>query len=241
MKKALLILSVITCGIMMSCNPPCDCNEGCNGNCCGCEQNNDDPVTPSDETEGFINGYAYVDLGLPSGTKWATHNIGATTPEGYGEYYQWGMTTPPADGNYSEENCATHGIEMPDISGDPQYDAARANWGSTWRMPTREEMQELEKYCEWEWTQVNGRDGAKVTGPNGSYIFLPTTKHRDHFDLYNDDDRGVYWTSLPENTDGYYKDERAIVISFEDSINYPDIEFSTSYRWYGRSIRPVSD
>ena len=233
MKKVLLILSVITCGIMMSCNPPCDCNEGCNGNCCGCEQNNDDPVTPPDETEGFINGYAYVDLGLPSGTKWATHNIGATTPEGYGEYYQWGMTTPPADGNYSEENCATHGIEMPDISGDPQYDAARANWGSTWRMPTREEMQELEKYCEWEWTQVNGKYGSKVIGPNGNSIFFPAAGYRDGSSLDDPGYDGYYWISTPYSVyvnNAYY-------LHFDGAGK----NVGGSRRYYGLTVRPVSE
>ena len=87
----------------------------------------------------IINGHEYVDLGLS--VKWATCNIGAETPWDYGDYFAWGETEPKDD--YSSGNCLTYGIELPDISGDPEYDAARAGWGGTWRMPTGTEMDEL--------------------------------------------------------------------------------------------------
>ena len=96
------------------------------------------------EPENIINGHEYVDLGLPSGLKWATCNVGANTPEEYGNYYAWGEIVPKTD--YSDENCATLGKQLSDISGNANYDAATANWGASWRMPTKEEiMAELSK------------------------------------------------------------------------------------------------
>ena len=92
-------------------------------------------------TNGQINGHDFVDLGLPSGLKWATCNVGASSPSEYGNYYAWGEVEPKE--SYTQENCLTWGQEIGDISGNPQYDAARANWGGTWRMPTKSEFEEL--------------------------------------------------------------------------------------------------
>ncbi len=92
-----------------------------------------------------INGHEYVDLGLPSGLKWATCNVGADTPEGYGDYFSWGETTTKEE--YSKNSCLTYDKEIGDISGDPTYDVASANWGRTWRMPTLDEIKELIDNC----------------------------------------------------------------------------------------------
>ena len=92
-----------------------------------------------------VNGHEYVDLGLPSGLKWATCNIGADTPEAFGNYYSWGeIETKP---EYLGYNWKTNNVYMRDVSGNPNYDAATANWGSTWRMPTTAEMEELMTNC----------------------------------------------------------------------------------------------
>ena len=133
----------------------------------GCKPEKPTPTT------GTINGYEWVDLGLPSGLKWATCNVGAYSPEQYGEYYAWGMTTTPPDNNYSDDNCSTYGVEMSDISGNAQYDVARNKWGSTWRMPTRTEFEELIGYCTWTWSTQGDINGYMVTGNNGNHIFLP--------------------------------------------------------------------
>ena len=147
--------------------------------------------------DNYINGHEYVDLGLPSGLKWATCNVGASSPEDYGEYYAWGMTTTPPDDNYIADNCSTYGVEMSDISGNPQYDVASKNWGGSWRMPTEAEQQELIDNCSWEWTTQNGVKGCKVTGPNGNSIFLPFAGYRYRTSLYNDGFIGYYWSSIP--------------------------------------------
>ena len=180
---------------------------------------------------GTINGHDYVDLGLPSGTKWATCNIGANAPEGYGNYYAWGETTTKS--SYTEGNSRTYGVSMNDISGNATYDAARANWGSTWRMPTEAEMQELENNCTWTWTTQSGVNGYRVTGPNGNSIFLPAAgccrgTSRDYVGGY-----GNYWSSTPYESDDNYACDL-----FFGSVNH---YVGWSYRYFGYSVRPVSD
>ena len=154
------------------------------------------------DPDGEIAGHGYVDLGLPSGKKWATCNVGATSAEDYGDYFAWGETSPKAE--YTWENSVTYGEQMSDISGNAQYDAATANWGGSWRMPTKDEMQELVDHCEWEWTQVNGVNGLKVVGPNGSCIFLPAAGGRYGTSLYDDGYDGYYWSSTPVYFNAYY-------------------------------------
>ena len=116
-----------------------------------------------------------VDLGLS--VYWASCNVGAESPEEYGDYYAWGETKTKNSytlDNYSYYNNSTK--QYIDIGSDiacTQYDAATANLGSDWRMPTRQEMIELKDKCTWEWTQISNVNGYKVTGPNGNTIFLP--------------------------------------------------------------------
>ncbi len=183
-------------------------------------------------TEGKINGYLYIDLGLPSGLKWASYNVGATAPEEYGNYYAWGETTTKS--TYTSDNSKTSGKEMSDISGNRTYDAARANWGSTWRMPTFEEINELINNCTWTWTTKNGCYGRKVTGPNGNSIFLPAAGYRRESSLYDVGEDGYYWSSTPNesNTDYAY-------ILYLHSGNYGWSD--RYYRYRGRCVRPVSD
>ncbi len=114
------------------------------------------------------NGHEYVDLGLPSGLKWATCNVGAKNPEDYGNYYTWSETS-----------------------------TAAANWGGTWRRPAKSELEELVNKCTWKWTTQNGVNGYKVTGPNGDSIFLPAAGYRNGSSLYNVGSRGRYWSSTP--------------------------------------------
>lgn len=172
-----------------------------------------------------------VDLGLPSGTKWATFNVGATAPHEYGNYYAWGETTTKS--SYTEENSVTYGKRMSDISGNVTYDAARANWGGTWRMPTYEEMKELYNNCTLTWTTQSGVNGYKVTGPNGNSIFLPAAGRckGSSFDYVGEE--GYYWISIPDEFD----DENAYYLYFDRSYH----KASSHYRYYGHTVRPVSD
>ena len=186
------------------------------------------PYEAAKRTTGTINGHQWVDLGLS--VKWATCNVGATSPSDYGNYYAWGETRTKSE--YTEDNCSTNGVDLGDISGDVRYDAARANWGGTWRLPTQAEMQELIDKCMWTWTSQGGHNGYRVTGPNGSSIFLPAASYRNGSSLYYAGYLGYYWSSTPDES---------------DARNAYDLDFSSSGhglywvgRDYGRSVRPVS-
>ena len=175
--------------------------------------------------------YEYVDLGLPSGLKWAIHNIGATTPEEYGNYYAWGEVVTKE--TYTEANCETYGKSMDDISG-TEYDAATFNWGGEWRMPTRTEMQELVDNCTWTWITQNGVNGYKVASKvNGNYIFLPAADYRSGTSHSSPGYFGYYWSSTP----GYYK--RAYYLSFSSSSH--GVRDDNNYRLYGHTVRPVRE
>ena len=185
------------------------------------------------EPDGEIAGYYYVDLGLPSGVKWATCNVGASSPEDYGDYFAWGETSPKAE--YTWENSVTFGEQMSDISGNAQHDAATANWGGSWRMPTNDEMQELVDHCEWEWTEVNGVNGSRVIGPNGSCIFLPAAGARGGSSLYDDGDHGYYWSSTPDDGGD---DNSAFYLGFDNGYG---LVFWYGNRYNGFTVRPISE
>ena len=183
-----------------------------------------DDTTSSDTT--YINGYAAVDLGLS--VKWATCNIGADCPEDYGNYYAWGETETK-----TTSKSVTYGMQMSDISGRTKYDAATANWGDSWRMPTRDEMEELINSCTWTWTKENGVNGRLVTGSNGNSIFLPAAGYRYGTSLEHAGSYGYYWSSTPSSSyaDGAYG------LYFDSSSHY----VSSDYRNCGHTVRPVSE
>ncbi len=183
-------------------------------------------------TKSIINGHEYVDLGLPSGLKWATCNVGASSPEEYGDYYAWGEIETKSE--YRIGNCKTSEKSMKDISGNSTYDVARAKWGGSWRLPTKKELEELESKCKWEWTTINGKKGYKVTGPNGNSIFLPAAGYRDGSSLDVAGKGGYYWSSTPDET--YGNIDLAYYLDFDSSL----YNLYGNYRSYGRSVRPVS-
>ena len=176
-------------------------------------------------TTGFINGHEWVDLGLS--VKWATCNVGASSPSDYGNYYAWGETRTKSA--YTKDNSTTYNISMDDISGDSRYDAARANWGGTWRLPSLEEIRELVHKCTWTWIYHDGHSGYSVTGPSGKSIFLPAAGS-----LSNDaGEYGFYWSSTPY--------EGGLYTSFYLGISrdyHSEVLFN---RWTAQSVRPVSD
>ena len=181
-----------------------------------------------------INGHEYVDLGLPSGLKWATCNVGANSHEEYGDYYSWGEVETKS--TYTENNSVTYGKSMSDISGNPTYDVARKKWGSSWRLPTRAEFRELRDKCRCEWTTQGDKEGHKVTGPNGNSIFLPAAGYRNGSSRYNAGEDGFYWSSSPrESNDG---DACCVFFDYFYS-SYLDVHYSG--RYIGRSVRPVSE
>lgn len=179
---------------------------------------------------GTINGHAYVDLGLS--VKWATCNVGAASPEDYGDYYAWGETSTKA--SYTEVNSKTYGKSgyNRDIGGDTSLDAARAHWGGTWRLPTEAEAQELVEKCTWEWVAQGEKSGCKVTGPSGKSIFLPAAGHRDGSSLDDIGENGLCWTSSPHE-EGTANAWGLFFIRQRSCMGW-------GYRYFGFSVRPVS-
>ena len=189
-------------------------------------------------------GVQAVDLGLPSGIRWASCNVGATAPEGYGNYYAWGETAPKTDyswatykhnnGDNSSDNITKYGNNADTLTTlEPEDDAATANWGGDWRMPTDAEWTELREQCTWTWTRQNGVYGYQVTSNiNSNSIFLPATGYRYGTRLYYAGTDGRYWSS--SLCAGYQNN--AWSISFNPK---------TGRDYYGRNfgfpVRPVQD
>ena len=195
----------------------------------GCQHANS---TISSGDEPVINGHEYVDLGLPSGLKWATCNVGASKPEEYGNHYAWGEISTKS--NYSSDNSVTYGKKFSDIGGNPTYDVARKQWGSTWRLPTKAEFEELRQNCTWTWTIQNGIKGYKVTSKkNGNSIFLPAAGWRNGTSLYGQGTYGFYWSSTPHESYSYYAYSLYFISGYHYTYWY--------YRNYGQSVRPVSE
>ena len=197
----------------------------------------DDSSTADDgyEVSGKISGHYYVDLGLS--VKWADRNIGALSSSDYGDYFAWGETETKDE--YTESNSVTYGVEMDDIAGNAEYDAATANWGSKWRMPTEDEIEELSDKCSWVWTSRNGYNGYLVTGPNANSIFLSAAGYREETWLDHEGSRGYYMSSTPYSQG---KDAHAFYLDFDSSSHdvYVGL-YDEIYRYCGRSVRPVTE
>lgn len=220
----------------------------------------------------MINGHEAVDLGLPSGTKWATKNIGAVLTYDRGQFFQWGETIYI----YNDENvgwnsdykpgnmaytgttslyCGTEsdamfadGIIAKDaagnwngsIAGDVKYDAATANWGGTWKMPTKEQMDELIRQCTWTYTNTmidGGFGGYTVTGKNGNSIFLPLGGYRQYLNLDRGNSCGCYWSAtVCQNSAA-----KAYFLTFEINATSGNARVNSEERVRGFNIRPVSN
>lgn len=155
--------------------------------------------------------HEWVDLGLPSGTLWATCNVGANAPEEYGDYFAWGETVPKdyyywdtykwCNGSYTtltkyctRSDYGYNGFVDNKTELDPEDDAATVNWGPSWRMPTTEQQRELCEKCSSVWTTQNGVNGRLFTGPNGNTLFLPAAGYRWHESLEYAGSFGYYWS-----------------------------------------------
>ncbi|MGN0037043.1 MAG: hypothetical protein ACI36X_07525 [Bacteroidaceae bacterium] len=188
------------------------------------------PVQKPPKKRNVIN-HEYVDLGLS--VKWATTNVGASSPSDYGYYFAWGETSTKSE--YTDANSRTYKTSMGDIAGNAAYDAARANWGGTWRLPTWAECEELVNQCTWTWTTQGGHNGYLVTGKNGNSIFLPAAGYRYELSLNLVGESGFYWSSTPLESNT----ELAFDLSFDSSLH--NVNWYYRYRSYGRSVRPVSE
>ncbi len=216
----------------------------------GCYKDNDNGRK---STTGTLNGHEWIDLGLPSGTLWATTNVGADTPEAYGDYFAWGEPQPQASNEYSWECYKYAGSDYDKFTkycsessyGDngytdtlvrllPEDDAATANWGNGWRMPTSEELEELIEKCVVMNITQNGVKGRIFIAPGGGKsIFLPAAGNRCYYGNFGNNDIGGYWSSSLDILSPHY----AMYLFFNsDSDN---CRWGSYNRYYGFSVRPV--
>ena len=201
----------------------------------------------------------YVDLGLPSGIKWAKRNLGASKPSDYGHYYAWGETEPKTDytwatykwmqagqsdwkhiTKYTVADGQTEGIWY-DAGGtfigdnkttlEAADDAATRKLGSPWRMPTLVEIRELLDHCTWNWTTQDRVNGCEVKGPNGNSIFLPAAGYRGGSALYYAGSGGYFWSCLLDAARSYC----ARNLGFDSGAR----GWYHNPRFYGFSVRPV--
>ena len=176
---------------------------------------------------GYENGHEWVDLGLS--VKWATCNVGASTPEGYGNYYAWGETTTKSTYNSSTYTYSSNPTTLP-----LNRDAVAVNWGGSWRMPTKAEQDELRTKCTWKWTTQNSVKGYLVTSKiNGNSIFLPAAGYRYSSDLNCAGSSGYFWSSSL----GTYFSHNSYCLDFSSGSVY--WSGYGSGRYYGRSVRGV--
>ena len=210
----------------------------------------------SDASDIKANSYDYVDLGLS--VMWATMNVGANCPEDFGDYFAWGETTPQRSKSYNmstykwcqEGECDggcgySYSQYLTKYCLDSYYgkvdnkktlelsdDAARANWGGKWRMPTYEEFLELYSQCSWWWVCKNGVYGCEVKSKkNCNSIFLPAAGFYSFDSYFNSNPSGHYWSSDLSN-----KGSRASILEFSHRQVYA---CSTEERYQGASVRPV--
>ena len=196
---------------------------------------------------GQIKQHEYVDLGLPSGLKWAKCNIGAEKETDYGDYFMWGSITPNTDtpcnwknapfnngaSDYDEEYFTTHILEWLDDKDNlkPEFDAATQIMGGDWRMPTKDEIQELLYNTDNKWTQVNGVNGFKFTGSNGNSIFIPAAGDCYDGSTFDVGSSGNIWSSSLDDGEPYHALYFGFLSDYCTINNY--------YRCNGQSVRGV--
>lgn len=197
-------------------------------------------------SQSTANGHTWVDLGLPSGIKWATCNVGARFPEDYGSYYAWGQMSYSITYAFCYNSYSY--TEDPPIL--PYYADIATIFGDGWRMPTKENFEELKNHCVWTWTSVNRIYGYKVTGRNGNSIFLPASgyRYREQYEHYNvsvvykkkkvvrkisdlkeGNSCGYYWSSSLNTP------EQAYIFSFDEK----KYDTYVADRYVGLTVRPV--
>ena len=191
--------------------------------------------------------HEWVDLGLPSGTLWATCNVGANAPEEYGDYFAWGETEPKdvydwstykwCNGTYNTLTKYCTSSKYGTVDGKtellPVDDAAYVNWGQSWRMPIKSQCDELLANCIWTWTSINGVNGRLVTGPNGNTMFMPAAGCRSGNDFVDVNALGEYWASTLASGASIV----ACLFSF-GSNGMNDVALFND-RIYGRTVRAV--
>ena len=190
--------------------------------------------------------YEWVDLELPSGLKWATCNVGADSPEEYGDYFAWGEVGPKSDYHWTTyswsngtgkvlskyNNQSTYGEVDNKMTLDRADDAAFANWDGIWRMPTREDFEELLEACTQTWETLNGVYGRRLTSRNnGKSIFFPAAGRMNGVGSFDEGVRGYYWSSSLHPGDPALAGGFFFLSTTGGTYHY--------HRYLGLTVRPV--
>lgn len=214
MKRMILTVCAITiCALMVSCNGD------------------------RDQTRGELTGHEFVDLGLPSGTKWASANIGTDKDNDFGDYIAWGEVVMKNNFCWdtyrmNDKDSITKYSEADGLKSlQPIDDIATISWGKGWTIPTQKQFEELKRCCTWEWVEDDDVCGYNVKGQNGASIFLPAAGYYRKDKQKSLNEEGGYWTSNL-SSDSY---TMALGLIFDDG----DIDSEEYDRCYGQSIRPV--
>lgn len=181
-----------------------------------------------------VSAGAVIDLGLS--VYWCSCNVGAEAPEEYGDYFAWGETKSKSKFtketySYYDTNTQQY-IDIGNSIGGSEYDAATVNLGADWRMPTPSEFKELVEKCSFEWTQISGKNGFKVTGPSGNSIFLPAA--------------GWYTRSISQENNWLWYATDYVGYNIANCYSYVKqednsfISYNMDEKYYGHSIRPVT-
>lgn len=201
----------------------------------------------SSSTEPTVTHPIAVDLGLS--VKWASCNVGATTPEEIGGHYAWGETEEKEDYTWEtykfgreryitkyciNSNNHNNGVADNLTTLEPCDDVAHVKWGGSWRMPTKEEQDELREECAWEWTTINNVKGYKITGPNGNSIFLPATYNNPYWE------EGYWSSSLDNNMDPWAHNIWFIYYETDGYLSDKTREHDGP-RFAGFAVRPVCE
>lgn len=183
-----------------------------------------------------------VDLGLPSGTKWASYNVGAYAADDYGGYYSWGETDEKdsyykSDYKFYDESNQSY-LDIGESIIGTEYDVATVRWGSSWHMPTREQIEELINNCTTIYGHTNkGIYGIQFTGPNGNKIFFPAAGYKRESDFYRPNSEGNYWSGDLMKWGSYVADDMCFIL---DISNKSASGYQT-FRYEGISVRPVTN
>ena len=234
----MLIAFAMPIALFTACGDDDDSSETTNNTDSNSSDTNSNSST--DDSSSIVVGTA-VNLGLS--VKWADINVGATLPADYGYYYAWGETK--TKDSFTEDNSATIGVSIADFSGDATYDAATANWGSTWRTPTQDECEELINNCTWVSATQKDSNGHYISGflvsaSNGNSIFLPLAgsiyeqlSDSDAWYSYTD---GNYWSSTQYVNSAK---DYAYCLFIDEGGDW--ISVARNARDLGQSVRPVKD
>lgn len=194
---------------------------------------------------GSLGGYSYVDLGLS--VKWATYNVGSNSPENSGGYYAWGEISEKSNYSYSNysfvktDKVPSYFYNIGNDISQTKYDVAYKKWGSSWRMPTRKEYDELVNNCTSQWITIKGVKGRIYISKNGNTIFFPAVGYKEDNMLKYYGDDGYYWTSnigsVSSDVSNHYPS--ALIANFDSE--YGDGLQDRGYRADGLPVRAVSD